>query len=221
LMMQVVYFGGCWLAMSMGVGAGVTALIVCMQPVLTAAVVGPLLGERVTHFQWIGLVLGMVGVGLVVAEKLSLGLGTTAGMVWSFVGLLGITAGTIYQKKYCADMDLRTGGVIQFVVSAIIFFPFALWLEDGQVNWNTDVILSMGYVAIVSSLISISLLSFMIKRGEASKVASLFFLVPPCALLLSYFLLGEPISIISFSGMVLAAIGVVIVLRKKESLKNN
>ena len=108
-LLQALYFGGVWLAMGMGVAAGVAALIVCMQPILTAVVVGPLLGERVSPRQWHGLVLGFSGVALVVARKLALGLGTVEGMIWAFVGLLGITAGTLYQKKYCADMDPRTG----------------------------------------------------------------------------------------------------------------
>jgi len=190
LLMQVVYFRGCWLAMSMGVGAGVTALIVCMQPVLTAGFVGPLLGERVSRRQWLGFILGLGGVSLVVANKLALGLGTTAGIVWSFIALLGITAGTLYQKKYCSDMDLRTGGVIQFVVSAIFFFPFALFLEEGGIDWNIEFVIAMIYVAIVSSLVSISLLSFMIKRGAALRVTSLFFLVPLCVLVVFMDIVG-------------------------------
>ena len=98
-LLQALYFGGVWLAMGMGVGAGVAALIVCMQPILTAAVVGPLLGERVSPRQWLGLLLGFAGVALVVARKLALGLGSIEGMVWAFVGLVGITLGTIYQEE--------------------------------------------------------------------------------------------------------------------------
>ncbi len=221
LMMQVMYFAGCWLAMDTGVGAGVLALIVCMQPIVTAAVVGPFLGERVTKYQWLGLLLGLIGVSFVIADKLALGMGTTAGIGWSFVGLVGITSGTLYQKKFCNNMDLRTGGSIQFITSTFVFFPLALIFDGGYIRWNTEFVLSLTYVVIVSSLISLSLLSFMIKRGEASRVASLFFLVPPCALLFSWALLDETISMISFSGMLLVVLGVAIVLRKKSRYVTN
>ena len=112
-------------------------------------------------------------------------------------------------------MDLRTGGVIQFMVSVFVLFPFAMMLEEGHFDWNTEFVIALIYVAIVSSLISISLLTFMIKRGEASRVASLFFLVPPCALLFSWAWLGEAISLTSLSGMIIAVLGVAIVLHKK------
>jgi drug/metabolite transporter (DMT)-like permease len=117
VMLQVLYFGGVWLALGYGIGADVAALIVCLQPVLTAAVAGPLLGERVSRRQWLGLVLGLAGVALVVNQKLALGLGTVEGMAWAFMGLLGITFGTLYQKKFCAHMDPRSGSAIQFMVA--------------------------------------------------------------------------------------------------------
>jgi drug/metabolite transporter (DMT)-like permease len=216
LMMQVMYFAGCWLAMDMGVGAGVLALIVCMQPIFTAAVVGPLLGERVSRNQWLGLLLGLAGVFLVISNNLGMGLGTLTGIAWSVIGLIGITAGTLYQKKYCSNMDIRTGGAIQFITSVLVFFPLALIFDDGQIDWNAEFLVSLSYVVIVSSLISLSLLAFMIKRGKASRVASLFFLVPPCALLFSWGLLDEPINMVSLSGMALAVMGVAIVLRQKS-----
>ena len=122
----------------MGLGAGVAALIDCMQPILSAAVVGPILGERVSGRHRIGLYLGLAGGALVVARKISLILGTTEGMVWAFVGLLGITFGTIFQKKYCADMGSRSVRRSSFS-STLLVSLFALLLEDGAIHWTPRV----------------------------------------------------------------------------------
>jgi drug/metabolite transporter (DMT)-like permease len=212
VMLQAVYFGGVWISMGKGVGAGVSALIVCMQPVLTAVMVGPLLGERVTARQWLGLVLGVLGVALVVSNKLALGLGTGEGMAWSVVALLGITFGTLYQKKFCPDIDARSGVTVQFAVSTVLIYPLALWLETGRIDWTPEFMFSLGYVAVFLSLISISLLTIMIRRGEASRMTGLFFLVPPCAMVLAYLVLDEPIGAVALAGMVIAALGVALVM---------
>lgn len=216
-MLQAIYFGGVWLAMGKGVGAGVTALIVCLQPVITAAVVGPLLGERVSRRQWLGLVLGLAGVALVVARRLSLGLGSGEGMIWAFVGLLGITFGTLYQKKYCADMDPRTGSAVQFLTAALLLTPLALLFEEGVIHWTPAFIASLAYIAIFLSLISMILLTLMIRRGEASRVTSMFFLVPPGATLLGYLILDEPIGPVALAGMVVAALGVALVMAPERA----
>lgn len=211
-LLQALYFGGVWLAMGMGVGAGVAALIVCMQPILTAAVVGPLLGERVTRRQWLGLLLGFAGVALVVAHKLALGLGSTEGMVWAFIGLLGITFGTIYQKKYCAKMDPRSGSAIQFFVAAVLIAPLALIFEDGVIHWTPSLIAALAYIAVFLSLVSMILLTVMIRRGAVSRMTSIFFLVPPISTLLGYLILDEPVGLVALAGMAVAVIGVALVV---------
>lgn len=210
--LQALYFGGVWLAMGMGVGAGVAALIVCMQPMLTAAVVGPLLGERVSRLQWIGLILGFAGVSMVVARKLVLGLGSTEGMMWAFAGLLGITFGTIYQKKFCAEMDPRSGSAIQFFVAALLVSPLALIFEDGVIHWTPAFVGALAYVVVFLSLISMILLTVMIRRGSVSRITSMFFLVPPIATLLGYLLLDEPVGGLALAGMAVAVIGVALVV---------
>lgn len=212
VMLQVVYFAGAWLSMGKGVGAGMSALIVSMQPILTAVLVGPLLGERITARQWLGLLLGAAGVALVVANKLDLGLGTAEGMGWSFVALLGITFGTLYQKKFCADMDARTGLTIQFTVATFLLLPLALAFEEGRIDWVPELLIALAYVVVFLSLISISLLTIMIRRGEASRMTSLFFLVPPCATVIAYLVLDEPVGGLSLAGMAVAVIGVALVM---------
>ena len=215
VLLQAVYFGAVWLAMGKGTGAGVAALIVCLQPVVTAAVVGPLLGERVSKRQWLGLVLGLAGVALVVAQKLTLGLGTADGMAWAFVGLFGITCGTLYQKKFCAHMDSRTGATIQFIVATALVTPLALIFEDGVIHWTPTLIASLAYVAMFLSLISMILLTVMIRRGETSRMTSLFFLIPPIAALLAYLMLDEPVGLTTLAGMAVAVVGVALVMAPK------
>jgi drug/metabolite transporter (DMT)-like permease len=211
-LMQAGYFGGAWISMSMGVGAGVSALIVCMQPILTALVAGPLLGERVGPRQWLGLGFGFAGVALVVAKKLELGLGTPVAMGWSFFALLCITAGTLYQKRFCPHMDPRSGGVIQFVMGVVILAPLGLIFEEQIVNWSVDFVIALVYVAIFLSLISITLLTVMIRRGQASRMTSLFFLVPPTAAGMAWIMLDESLTPVGIAGMVLAVIGVALVM---------
>ncbi|MGI9507605.1 MAG: DMT family transporter [Geminicoccaceae bacterium] len=216
-MLQAIYFGGVWLAMGKGVGAGVAALIVCLQPVITAVLVGPMLGERVSARQWLGLGLGITGVALVVAHRLALGIGSVEGMVFAFMGLLGITFGTLYQKKYCAQMDPRSGSAVQFLVTALLLTPLSLLFEDGVINWTPAFIASLAYVAVFLSLISMALLTIMIRRGEASRVSSLFFLVPPMAALLAYLVLNEPLGTTVLVGMAVTAIGVALVMMPNRS----
>jgi len=216
-LLQALYFGGVWLAMGLGVGAGVAALIVCMQPILTAAVVGPLLGERVSGRQWLGLFLGFAGVALVVARKLSLGLGSTEGMVWAFIGLLGITFGTIYQKKFCAEMDPRSGSTIQFLVATLLVCPLALLFEDGRIHWTPAFIGALAYMAVFLSVISMVLLTVMIRRGAVSRMTSMFFLVPPMATFLGYLILDEPVGWVALTGMAVAVAGVALVVAPERS----
>ncbi len=216
-LLQALYFGGVWLAMGMGVGAGVAALIVCMQPILTAAVVGPLLGERVTRRQWFGLILGFTGVALVVARKLSLGLGSVEGMAWAFVGLLGITFGTLYQKKFCAEMDPRSGSAIQFFVAALLISPLALIFEDGVIHWTPAFVAALAYMVVFLSLIAMVLLTILIRRGAVSRMTSMFFLVPPVATLLGYLILDEPVGPVALAGMAVAVVGVALVVAPERT----
>lgn len=204
-------------AVGNGVGAGVAALIVCLQPVITAVLVGPLLGERVSRRQWLGMALGLGGVALVVSHKLVLDIGSVDGMAWAFLGLMGITFGTLYQKKYCADMDSRSGAAIQFLVAAIVLTPLALIFEERIINWTPTLIISLAYIAIVLSLISMILLTIMIRRGEASRMTSWFFLIPPTATVLAWLVLDEPIGMIAWIGMVIAAAGVALVMAPEQT----
>jgi len=214
LLLHGVYLGGVFASIFHGVPAGISALIVGIQPLLVAAAAGPVLGERVTAKQWLGLVLGLSGVILVVWTKLDLGIGTAWGYALSVIALFGITIGTLYQKKYCPYIDLRSGTAIQFAATTVMLVPFALLYETRQIVWSGEFLFALGWLCIVLSLGAITLLFILIKRGAASTVSSLFFLVPPCTALVAFFLFGETLSLLALVGMGVTMLGVALVNRK-------
>ena len=211
LLLHGVYLGGVFASIDLGVEAGVSALIVGAQPLLTAIAAGPVLGERVTLRQWLGLLLGFAGVTLVVWQKLQLGLGTPLGMGLSFLALLGITAGTLYQKRYCADMPLRSGNAIQFGAAALATGLLAFALETRVIDWTPEFIFAMAWLVILLSFGAVTLLIILIRRGAASRVASLFYLVPPSTAALAWLIFGERFGPLALGGMALVVLGVALV----------
>ena len=212
LLVHAVYLGGVFIAIKQGLPAGVTALVVGMQPLLTALGAGWLLGERVVGRQWLGLALGFVGVALVVSGKLG---GAAAGpmLVPAFCALLGITCGTLYQKRFCARFDLRTGSVIQFVPTALATLPVILLFEGFHVVWTGDFIFALTWLVFVLSIGAISLLNLLIRSGSAVNVASLFYLTPLSTALIAYAMFDETLSWLAMLGMGLAVSGVYLVGR--------
>jgi len=205
------YLGMTFAAISVGVEAGVSAMMAGLQPILTAAVAGPLLGEAINRRQWAGFFLGLIGVALVLQNKLSLGLGTPIGMFFAFLSAVSMTAGTLWQKKFGAQMDLRTGSIVQFAASLVVTAPIAYFLEGFRHEWAPDFVIAMAWLVIVLSIGTIFVLFTVIRRGAISKVSSLFFLVPPTTALMAWLLFNETLSPIAFVGMLLIAIAVFMV----------
>ncbi len=211
LLVHAVYLGGVFIAIDQGLPAGVTALVVGLQPLFTALGAGAFLQERVRPAQWAGLLIGFVGVGLVVAHKVAAGTSGTAlaaMLVPAVVALLGITAGTLYQKRFCASFDLRTGSVIQFLPSLVVTALLAFLFETMQVQWTGSFVFAMGWLVLVLSLGAVSLLNVLIRSGTAVNVASLFYLVPPATALTAWALFGETLTGLALVGMGLTAFGV-------------
>jgi drug/metabolite transporter (DMT)-like permease len=207
--LQAMYLGGVYAAIDRGIPAGISALIVGLQPIVTGVVAGPLLGERVTARQWLGLTLGLFGIGLVLWQKLSLDVGHLEGVAWNVVGLVGITAATLYQKRYCSQMDWRSGGVIQYLAAAVVIAGMMLIMgESGAIVWTHQIAIAYAWLILVLSLGAVSLLGWLIRRGEASQVASLFYLVPPTAALGGWALFGETLGPLAVAGMAVTVIGV-------------
>jgi len=208
------YLSGVFLAIHTGMAAGVVALIVGIQPLLTAFLSASMVGERVSGRQWMGLVLGFGGVTLVVWDKLGFGGLSGAGFAFSTLALVSITLGTLYQKRYCADLDLWSGSVIQFVAAALVLLPFALAFETMRVAWSGQFIFALGWLIFVLSLGAISLLHLLIRRGAATRVSALFYLVPPTTALLAFLIFGEKLGLAAVAGMAIAAAGVAIAVRR-------
>jgi drug/metabolite transporter (DMT)-like permease len=202
------YLGGIFAALEVGLSPAVAALIVGLQPLLTATVVGPLLGERVTPRQWLGLALGFAGVVMVLSSKLAFDRAGLAGIAFATLSLVGITGATLYQKRYCAAMDWRSGAVVQYAAAAVAVAVVALLTEQGRVLWTGDFIFAMTWLVLVLSVGAVGLLNLLIRRGAAARVASLFYLVPPMAALEAYLIFGETLGPAALVGMGLAAIGV-------------
>ncbi|MFY8092142.1 MAG: DMT family transporter [Niveispirillum sp.] len=214
LLVHGVYLGGVFGALKQGLPAGTVALIVGLQPLLTALVAGPLLGERITGRQWLGLALGLAGVTAVVWEKLSLNIGGPLGIGLSAAALLGISIGTLYQKRFCADMDLRTGTTIQYAATGTVLAIATPFLETMQIDWSVEFIFALVWLCLVLSVGAIFLLFALIRRGAASRVASLFYLVPPVTALMAWVLFGERLGPLALGGMAVTAVGVALVLRR-------
>ena len=213
LLVHAVYLGGVFIAIKQGLPAGITALVVGMQPLLTALGAGWLLGERVVGRQWLGLALGFVGVALVVSGKF----GDTAALgpmlVPALCALLGITVGTLYQKRYCARFDLRTGSIIQFVPTALATLPLILLFDGFHVDWTGDFIFALAWLVLVLSIGAISLLNLLIRSGSAVNVASLFYLTPLSTALIAFLMFDEKLGWLAVLGMGLAVSGVYLVAR--------
>ena len=213
-LMQGGYLGGCFAAVAHGMPAGVIALVVGLQPILTAFAAAPLLGETVSAIQWTGLVLGFGGVALVVWQKFSLQGLDAISVAWGLMALVSITAGTLYQKRYCPSFDLRAGSVIQFGAGLLLLGPLALATETMQVKWSGEFIFALAWLVLVLSIGATSILFTLIEHGEATRVSSLFYLTPLTTAAMAYFIFGEKLSPAALIGMVIGVIGVALVIRK-------
>lgn len=207
VLLQAGYLGGVWAAVKQGMSAGLVALIMGLQPIITAWI-SAMLQERITARQWLGLALGLGGVGLVVLAKLSLTGLTAWSMAFAAIALASITAGTLYQKRFCPSFDLRAGSVIQFGVSAIACLPFMFLFETREIDWHPELIGALVWAIFGLSIGAISLLFVMIREGAATRVTSLLYLTPPTTAAMAWLLFREPITLLTISGTLLTVWGV-------------
>jgi len=212
LLVHGFYLGGTAVAIALSIPAGLSALIPGLQPILTSTLANRWLGERVTPLQWGGLLLGLAGVALILHER---PMGGEAGWGWfsSGISLVSITLGTLYQRRYCRDIDWRAGNLVQYVAVMIFFAVGALVFEDRIVHWTGEFILSVVWLAVVLSIGSIGLLYWLIRRQAATSVASLFYLVPAVTALMAFVLFGERLDLVAIAGMIACAAAVFLVNR--------
>ncbi|MEW6466192.1 MAG: DMT family transporter [Pseudomonadota bacterium] len=215
------YLGGVWAAVKAGMGSGLSALIVGLQPVLTAVWLSSRQGaEAVSRRQWLGLWLGFIGLALVVSRKFGHGapgdLVSPLNLGFAVLALLSITAGTLYQKRHVTPCDVRTANAVQLIAALIVTLPLAL-LESESMQWNGELMGAMGWSVLGLTLGGSSLLYMLIQRGAAASVASLMYLVPPTTAVMAWLLFAEPITLTTLIGMGLTAFGVSLVVRQPKA----
>jgi len=207
------YLGGVFTAISQGVPAGISALIPGLQPILTSTIANRFMGETVTRMQWLGLALGLAGVLLVLHDRNIVLAGSTLGWIASFASLIGITLGTLYQKRYCGGIDWRAGNLVQYIGAGVLFTLGAFAFETRQVHWSGELIFALTWLVLVLSIAAIGLMYWLIRRSAATSFASLFYLVPGVTALFAFILFGERLDALSIVGMVICATGVVLANR--------
>ena len=217
ILLHAVYLGGCYVAIYTGMPAGMAALIAGFQPILTATMAGPTLGERTRPLQWLGIAIGFVGLMMVLWERIVIDLSHPAALLFAILSLLGITSATIYQKRFCPGFDLRSGTAIQYLAASVVTVPLAFFLGIGPIDWAPTFIFALAWLVIVLSGVSIALLTWMISRGAASKVASLFYLTPPIAAIGSYFWFDETLSPLALAGMAVIVFGLYLLNRTRAA----
>ncbi len=211
ILMHAGYLGGVWAAVKLGMGAGLVALLVGLQPVLTAVWVSSR-GGAVAVRQWAGLALGFAGLALVVWQKLGIGEIHAINFLLALLALVSITAGTLYQKRFVAPCDVRTASLVQLCAAFAVTAPLAL-LEAESMQWNGQLAGAMAWSVLALTLGGSSLLYLLIQRGAATAVTSLLYLVPPCTAVMAWLLFDEAITVFTIAGMALTAVGVSLVVR--------
>lgn len=214
-LIQGTYLGGVFWAIYYGLPAGVAALIVALQPLFTSLIAGPTLGERITRAHWLGLAIGLVGVTLVLAPKLQLTGGgiTPATVAGALIAVIAISIGSIWQKARAADTDLRAGTGLQFIGGALVVGIAALLSEDLRIDWTLEVSLAMAWLVVALSFGAALLYMLLIRRGAVARVATLFYLVPPCTAVIAWALYGETLDMVQIAGMAVTVAGVAIATR--------
>ena len=218
VLVQAGYLTGVWCAIKLGMPAGLSALIVGMQPILTAAC-APLIGEKVRPRQWLGLLFGLAGVALVVAAKISLVGLSALSIGFCLIALCSITAGTMYQKRFCPHFDLRTGTIIQFSSTVLVLLPLAVLFESFSlplttVAWTPRFVGALLWSVMALSIGAIFLLFKLLRRSDATQVTSLLYLTPPTTAVMAWIMFGEVFNLVGMLGMAVAVIGVIFVVKK-------
>ncbi len=211
LMVHGLYLGGVFVAIENGLSAGLVALVVSLQPVLTSTIANRWLGERVLPRQWLGLALGLIGVYLIVRENIAAG--ETKPLAWlaATLALFGISVGTLYQKRFGGGIDMRTGMLLQYAAAGVLFVLGATMFENHTVQWTPQFIFALSWLVFVLSFGAIWLLYFLIRRAAATRVVSLFYLTPPVTALMAWLLFDERLPPLSLLGMAICVAGVFLV----------
>ena len=222
LLMHAVNLGGSHYAQYLGMSAGITALVLALQPLVTAVMAGPFIGERLSRWQWTGVFLGLAGVALVVWHKIDLDAMSTASLAAVLIALAAITAGTLYQRIFCPAVDLRAASVVQFAVTLLLIAPLAVAVEDFRFEVSWQLLAAIGFLVIFASIFAVNALHTLMRRGEATRVTSLLYLTPIIAVALEWLMFGIYPTWLTALGVAVTCAGVALValkLRDKSELQ--
>lgn len=211
LLMHAINLGGSHYSQYLGMSAGITALILALQPLVTAMIAAPLMKERLRSPQWLGIALGLLGVALVVWHKIDLRALTTPALVAVSISLGAVTAGTLYQRIFCPAVDLRAAGAVQFVASLVVLAPLAVLVEGFPVRWSWQLVASILFLVILASIFAVNALHTLMRRGQATRVTSLLYLTPIIAVALEWVMFGVQPTLLTTLGIAITCAGVALV----------
>jgi len=214
VLLQTLYFAPLFYAFMLGLSAGVSALIISLQPILVALLAPSITGERVTWRQWSGLICGLVGVTIVIIARSGGETVSVATLALAGLSLAAMTASALYEKRFGTRQHPVSANLVQYSAGLLTTAPFALLLSSMAVEWTWQLGMSLTYLVVCNSLIAVTLLFAMVRAGAVSRVSALFFLVPPLAALIAWLVLGETLPPLAWPGVALAAVGVLLAIRK-------
>lgn len=211
LLMHTVHLGGSHYAQYLGLSAGITAVLLSVQPLLTAVIAGRWMGERLRLLQWTGIAIGLAGVTLIVWHKINVREATPGALLAVAVSLAGVTAGTLYQRAHCPTVDLRAAALIQFASNFMLLAPLAWLVEGAAVRWSWSLAGAIVFLVIGASILAVNAFHTLMRRGQATKVTSLIYLTPVFAVALELPMFGVVPSAISLAGIAVTCLGVAMV----------
>ncbi|HEY8067784.1 MAG TPA: DMT family transporter [Burkholderiales bacterium] len=217
LLMHAVQLGGSHYAQYLGLSAGVTALTMAAQPLLTATIAWRWMGERLSRRQWTGVLVGLAGVALVIWHKIDVHVLTAGGLAAVATGLTGVTAGTLYQRAFCRHVNLWSGAFLQFAISFAVLAPLALRFEGARIDWSWQLAASIAFLVIFASIFAVNALHTLMRRGQATRVTSLMYLTPIIAVVLEFLMFGERPSALTMAGVAVTCFGVALVSAPRRS----
>jgi drug/metabolite transporter (DMT)-like permease len=214
LLMHAIHLSGSHYAQYLGMSAGVAAIILAAQPLLTATIAACWLGERPTARQWAGVAIGLAGVAMVVWHKMNIAAVGLASLAAVAIGLAALTAGTLYQRRFCANADLRSSALIQFIACFFVMAPFAYFVEGAVVRWSWPLLFAILFLVVFASILAVNALHTLMRRGETTRVSGMLYLPPVVAVALEWPLFGVVPTMLSVIGIAVTCVGVALAVRK-------
>ena len=214
LLMHAVHLSGSHYTQYLGLSAGIVAVLLCAQPLITAAIAARWMNEAMAPRQWLGVIAGLAGVALIVWHKIDVREASAGALIAVSFAVLGVTAGSLYQRVFCPRVDLRSAALVQFAATLAVLYPLALAFEDNSVRWSWPLAGALLYLVIFASLLAVSAWHYLMRHGEVSRVTSLIYLTPVFAIVPEYFWFDVVPSALSVLGVIITCAGVALAVRR-------